>query len=148
MSDAGTDTGTTATTPTMTPVRLEPPASEAGRPFWDATREGRLVLPWCTACEQPIWYPRAFCPACAGSDVEWRPASGRATVYALTIEHAGQTKALAAPYVVALVDLDEGVRIMTNIVGVPPDEVAVGARVEVVWEALSDGRQLPLFTPM
>jgi uncharacterized protein len=144
MSDAGTDAGAK----TMTPVRLEPPASDAGQPFWDATREGRLELPWCTACDRPIWYPRAFCPACAGSDVDWRPASGRATVHAFTIEQAGQTRALEPPYVVALVDLDEGVRIMTNIVGVPADEVAVGARVEVVWEALSDGRQLPLFKPM
>jgi uncharacterized OB-fold protein len=139
---------TTKATPTPAPLRLEPPVSEAAVPFWDATSEGRLVLPWCTGCEQPIWYPRASCPACRGSDIEWREASGRATVYAVTVEHSAQTRALEVPYAVALVDLDEGVRLLTNVVGVPADRVAVGDRVGVTWEPLSDGRQLPLFQPI
>jgi uncharacterized OB-fold protein len=129
------------------PTRWEPPISDAARPFWDATRERRLALPWCTVCDQPIWYPRAICPRCLGSEaIEWRDASGRATVYAVTVEHSSQTRALEAPYAVALVGLDEGVRLLTNVVGVPADQVAVGDRVQVTWEPLSDGRQLPLFT--
>jgi uncharacterized protein len=147
-----TDTSTAAaTTATEKPERkrLEPPASAAAQPFWDATREGRLLLPWCTICDHPIWYPRAICPGCLGSEViEWRQASGRATVYAITVEQAGQTPALAAPYAVALVELEEGPRLLTNVVGAPPESIAVGAAVEVTWEPLSDGRQLPLFTPV
>jgi len=145
VSETKTDAGAAATEP----KRLEPPVSDEGRPFWDATREGRLALPWCTVCEQPIWYPRAICPACLGSEaIEWRDASGRATVYAVTVEHSPQTRALEPPYAVALVDLDEGVRLLTNVVGVLADRVAVGDRVQVTWEPLSDGRQLPLFTPI
>jgi hypothetical protein len=145
--ETGADTTATATA-TKEPTRLEPPVGEAGRPFWDATREGRLVLPWCTVCEQAIWYPRAICPTCLGSEaIAWREAGGRATVYAVTIEHSPQTRALDAPYAVALVDLDEGVRMLTNVVGVPAEQVAVGDRVQVTWEPLSDGRQLPLFRP-
>jgi uncharacterized OB-fold protein len=127
--------------------RLEPPVSDAARPFWDATRDERLVIPWCTDCEQPFWYPREVCPACLGSAIDWKEASGRGVVYACTVEHTAQTPALEAPYVVALVELDEGVRLMTNVVGCPPDQVAVGDRVQVTWEALSDGRHLPLFAP-
>jgi uncharacterized protein len=127
--------------------RLEPPVSEAARPFWDATRDGRLVIPWCTACERPVWYPREVCPGCLRSSFEWREASGRGVVHACTVEHTAQTAALEAPYVVALVELDEGVRLMTNVVGCPPEQVAVGDRVQVTWEPLSDGRRLPLFEP-
>jgi hypothetical protein len=123
--------------------RLEPPVGEEAVPFWDATREGRLVLPWCTACERPIWFPRAVCPGCLGSTLAWRDASGEGAVYACTVEHKGEP-----PYVVALVDLDEGVRVLSNVVGCPPDAVAVGDRVRVTWEPLSDGRRLPLFEPM
>jgi hypothetical protein len=129
------------------PKRFEPPISEEAAPFWEGTRERKLLLPWCTACPQPIWFPRAICPRCSGSDIEWREASGRGFVYALTVEHTAQTRALAAPYVVALVELDEGVRFLSNVVGCPPEEVAVGTAVQVTWELLSDGRHLPLFTP-
>ncbi len=127
--------------------RQEPPISEVAEPFWDATRERRLLLQWCTACERPVWYPREVCPGCLGSTLEWRESEGLGAVYACTVEHKAQTRALEAPYVVALVELHEGVRLLSNIVGCPPDQVAVGDRVRVIWEPLSDGRRLPLFEP-
>jgi uncharacterized protein len=130
------------------PARLEPPISEVATPFWDATREGRLLLQWCTSCERPIWYPREVCPGCLGSTLEWRESRGHGVVYACTVEHKAQTPALETPYVVALVELDEGVRLLSNIVGCPPEGVAVGDRVQVTWEPLSDGRRLPLFEPV
>jgi uncharacterized OB-fold protein len=144
MSETTETTGTTGTTAT----RLEPPPSEVAQPYWDATREGRLMLPWCTDCRHAFWFPREICPRCFGSAIEWREASGRGTVHACTVEHSAQTRALEAPYVVALVQLDEDVRVMTNIVGCPPDAVTVGLAVQVVWEPLSDGRQLALFEPV
>ena len=122
--------------------RFEPPESEIAAPFWDATRESRLVLQWCTDCERPIWYPREVCPGCLGESLEWRDAGGGGVVYACTVEHKA-----SPPYVVALVELDEGVRLLSNVVGCPPEQVAVGDRVQVTWEALSDGRGLPLFEP-
>jgi len=129
-------------------MRFEPPVSEVATPFWEATRQGRLLLQWCTACERPVWYPREVCPACLGSTLEWRESQGRGVVYAYTVEHKAQTRALEAPYVVALVELDEGVRLLSNVVGRRPERVAVGDRVRVTWETLSDGRRLPLFEPV
>ena len=129
-------------------TRLEPPISEVAAPFWDATRERRLLLQWCTACGRAVWYPREVCPGCLGSTLEWRESRGHGVVYACTVEHKAQTPALEAPYVVALVDLDEGVRLLSNVVGCPPDQVGVGDRVQLTWEPLSDGRRLPLFEPV
>ena len=110
-----------------TPTRFEPPVGAESGPFWDATREGRLLVQWCTACDRGVFYPRSFCPHCAapGSALEWRVASGRATVHAAVVEHrpeaARVTFSGGAPYCVALVDLEEGVRMMTNVIGCPPD---------------------------
>jgi uncharacterized OB-fold protein len=126
-----------------------PPPSEVSAPFWEATRDGRLVVQWCRPCDEAVFFPRVVCPRCLRDDLEWRPSAGTGTVYAFTVEHRPQDPRLAdrAPYVVALIDVDEGWRMLTNIVGTDPHAVAVGARVEVAWEPLSDGRQLPVFTP-
>jgi hypothetical protein len=134
-------------------TRMEPPVGADSAPFWAATRESVLLVQWCTDCDRGIFYPRSFCPMCgsSGSGLEWRTASGRATVYAITTEYkpaaTGATFSNGEPYVVALVDLEEGVRMMTNVVGCPTDDVHAGMAVEVTWEPLTDGRQLPLFTP-
>ncbi len=129
--------------------RFEPPMSEAGEPFWAATRDRRLVLPWCPACDVPHWYPRDVCPRCLGSAIEWREASGRATVHACSVMPKPAMPVLAdrVPYVVALVDLAEGVRMMTNVVGVDPWSVTVGQAVVADWEPLTDGRNLLVFRP-
>jgi uncharacterized OB-fold protein len=128
---------------------FEPPASEAAARFWNATRQRRLVLPWCTVCELPIWYPREVCPRCLDDAIEWRSASGVGAVHAVSVQHRpgpGREPA-AGPYTVALVDLAEGVRIMSNVVGCPPETVRVGMDVRVAWHPLSDGRHLPQFEP-
>lgn len=132
-----------------TPSRFEPPESPAGAPFWAATRDRRLVLPWCTTCELPHWYPRERCPRCLGGVIDWREASGLGTVHAVSVMPKPALPVLAerVPYAVALVELDEGVRMMTNIVTDEPFGVTVGDRVQVGWESLSDGRHLPVFHP-
>ncbi len=132
------------------PTRPEPPVTEVSAPFWEATKDTRLVLQWCTTCERAIFFPRAVCPICLGSQLEWREASGNATVYAVTVEHRAQDPRLASrvPYAVALIDLDEGVRMMSNVIQCDPDDVVVGMRVTVAWEQLSDGRHLPMFRPL
>jgi uncharacterized OB-fold protein len=115
----------------------------------EATRDRRLMLPWCTGCERPHWYPREVCPWCLGDAIAWRAASGRATVHAVSVHHRAGMPQMEGrePYAVALVDLAEGVRMMTNVVGCDPADVAVGQAVVVTWESLSDGRNLPLFRP-
>jgi uncharacterized OB-fold protein len=132
------------------PRRAEPPETALTRPFWNATRERRLLLQWCTRCNVPIHYPRECCPRCLHSELEWRPASGRGEVYAVSVMHRAGNPLMQdrVPYAVALVDLEEGVRFMSNIVGCAPSEVRVGMPVSVTWEELSDGRQLPLFAPV
>jgi uncharacterized OB-fold protein len=130
-------------------TRREPPVSDESRPFWEATREQRFVLPWCTECDTAIWYPRAFCPTCAGRTIEWRDDAGTGTVYAASVHTRPGPGRIAedGPYVVALVDLDSGVRMMSNVTGCDPDAVGVGMRVVLAWEPLSDGRHLPVFQP-
>jgi uncharacterized protein len=131
------------------PRRVEPVPTEISAPFWEATREERLVLQWCIDCDQPIFFPRDRCPGCIGSALEWRPATGRGTVYAVTVEQRPEISSVASaePFAVALVELEEGARMMTNVVGCPPADVTVGMAVTVTWEPLSDGRHLPLFEP-
>jgi uncharacterized OB-fold protein len=129
------------------PRRFEPPVTPTTEPFWEATRERRFLLQWCTECEQPIFFPRDVCPSCMGGALEWRPSAGAGAVYTFTVEHNPQNPNLPAPYAIALIDLDEGARMMANVVGCPVDEVSVGMRVIITWEELSDGRHLPQFTP-
>jgi uncharacterized OB-fold protein len=131
------------------PTRPEPPSTEVSAPFWEATRTEQLLVQWCADCDRPIFYPRGACPRCLGDRLEWREARGTGRVYAVTVESRPQDPLFAdrAPYAIALVDLDEGVRLLTNIVGCAPMAVKVGMPVTVTWEPLSDGRRLPLFTP-
>jgi hypothetical protein len=125
-----------------------PPVTLETKPFWDATAEGRLVLPRCDDCATVIWYPRAICPACGSLAVTWFDASGGGTVYSFTVVRKGQGPwREAAPYVVAYVELDEGPRVMTNIVGCEPDTVEVGMRVSVVFHPTDAGPALPRFQP-
>jgi uncharacterized OB-fold protein len=129
--------------------RIEPPVSPVSKPFWDATRNQRFVLPWSSASDKPMWYPREVDPAAPDATIEWRDASGDGVVYAASVHHRpgpGRDEA-DGPYVVALIELAEGVRMMSNVVGCPPYDVTVGMPVRLVWEPLSDGRHLPQFTP-
>ena len=128
---------------------LEPREASWARAYWDATRREELVLPWCTDCESFFWYPRAVCPRCLGDALDWRPAAGTGEVYAVSVMHKpgpGRDPAEGS-YAVALVELPEGVRLLTNVVGGPPESVTVGRAVRVCWHELSDGRRLPMFTP-
>ena len=126
-----------------------PYVSPETRPFWSATKEGRLVLPFCTACGVAIWYPKAFCSACGSLGVDWREASGEATVYSFSEVHRGEgAYREAGRFVLALVDLDEGPRMLTNIVDMPAATIAIGQRVRVVFHDAGDEAALPRFAPI
>ncbi len=124
-----------------------PRTNDDTRAFWQATAEGRLTLQRCTACGTVIWYPRAICPECSSFELTSFDASGEGHVYSYTVVHrsvGGWNK--VTPYVVAYVELDEGPRLMTNIVDGDPAAVAVDAKVRVVWHDTGEGSALPRFT--
>lgn len=127
---------------------FEPESSTLSGPFWEATRERRLVLPWCTGCERAVWFPREVCPNCRGTTFDWRPALGEGEVHTVTIHPPGLGRdAAEGPHAVAMVQLPEGVRMMSNIVGCALEDITVGMAVRVTWLPLDDGRHLPQFEP-
>jgi uncharacterized OB-fold protein len=119
--------------------------------FWEATAEARLLLPRCLDCGSTIWYPRPYCADCASTHVEWIQASGRGTVYSFTVNRRGQADLAdyrqAGVYVLAYVELDEGPRVLTNIVDCEPDAVRIGQSVTVVFHDTGQGNALPRFRP-
>lgn len=112
-------------------------------PFWAGLAESRVVLPRCTNCGTWIWYPRGFCPVCHRQSVEWLEVSGQGSVYSYTISTRGlgpwQER---APYVIAYVELEEGPRVMTNLVGITPEKVSIGQAVKAVVEFEGDSAAL------
>lgn len=132
------------------PPRPAPEPSAYGEPFWAAAREHRLVIQHCPRCDRLQHFPRPWCTACLNDRMEWTDASGLGTVYTFTVvrRHPHAAFAVRLPYVLALVDLDEGVRIHTNVVGCDPDAVHVGQRVRVCFEEVDDTHTVPLFTPL
>ena len=116
--------------------------------FWAATAEGKLVLPKCDVCATVIWYPKGICPECGSLDIGWVEASGEGVVYTFTVSRRGEgAYREATPFVLAYVELDEGPRVMTNIVGCPPESVRIGLRVRAVFHDTGQGSALVRFAP-
>jgi uncharacterized OB-fold protein len=137
---------TEAPAPTM--PAPAPIVSVENKPFWDATAEGRLVLPQCQACKSINWYPKVFCGECGSFGVDWIDAAGTGTVYSFAITRRGMgAYAQAGPYILAYVELDEGPRILTNIVDVDVDTVKIGDKMQVVFHDTGAGTALPRFKP-
>jgi uncharacterized OB-fold protein len=118
-------------------------------PFWDATAEGIFLLQRCLTCGVLIWYPRYACPDCHGTATAWEQASGRATVYSYTVVSRGVAEYLgSSPFIFAVVELEEGPRITTNIVQCALDAVHIGQAVEVVFADTGQGSSLTRFRPV
>lgn len=125
----------------------EPTVNPESAPFWEATARGVLLLPRCRECGEVIWYPRRFCPVCHSRAVEWFEASGRGSVYSYTVSMRGVGPWVAVtPYVVAYVELEEGPRVLTNLVDCDPDTLAIGQAVRVVFDD-AGAYKVPRFTP-
>jgi len=126
-----------------------PRIDEESRGYWEALARHELFLQRCRDCGTNRLPPRAVCPACLSSAVEWVRASGRATVYTFTVTYQNQAPGFREdlPYVLAVVELAEGPRIMTNVVGCSPDAVRIGMPVEVVFDDVAPGITLPKFRP-
>ncbi|MGZ8734536.1 MAG: Zn-ribbon domain-containing OB-fold protein [Acidimicrobiia bacterium] len=132
----------------MTRFDLPSPDLET-QPFWDAAKEGRLLIRHCTACDEYHFYPRPFCPSCWSEAVEWFDASGRATLYTWSVVYQNDLPPWPArvPYVAAVVDLAEGPRMQTNVVECEFDALADGMELEVVFQATSEDVTIPVFRP-
>ncbi|MBI5248819.1 MAG: Zn-ribbon domain-containing OB-fold protein [Desulfomonile tiedjei] len=131
------------------PKKPVPIVNDWARPFWDAAKEQRLVIQKCKDCEKHIFYPRIACPHCSSDNVEWVDASGKGTVYSYTVVESNSPSAFLKdiPYVVAVVRLEEGVQMLSNVVGCEPGEVRCDMPVEVTFEKLDDEFTLPKFKP-
>ena len=120
---------------------LPPPAFDADtKPFWEAAREKRLLIKHCDACARPFFPPRYLCPFCWSEKTSWTESSGAGTVYSYTVMQRAPSPEFAkhVPYVIALIDLAEGPRVMANIIGDGALATAVGDRVTVCYEDRGD----------
>jgi hypothetical protein len=126
-----------------------PRIDEESRGFWEALARHELYFQRCRDCGTKRLYPRALCTSCLSSATEWVRASGRGTVHTFTVTHQNQAPGFRdeLPYVLAVVELEEGVRLMTNVVGGTPDAVRIGMPVEVVFEDVTPEVTLPKFRP-
>ncbi len=125
-----------------------PPITPDAAPYWEGARHGKLLLQKCGGCGLVRFYPRALCPSCWSDRADWIEASGGGTVHSFTVIHRPPAPAFAAnvPYVVALIDLDEGPRMMANVTGDGARDVRIDDRVHVTFEERGGGFMLPQVT--
>lgn len=120
------------------------------KPFWDGCKRHELLIQKCADCSVRVFYPKLFCPECLSSDLEWVKASGKGRIYTYTTIHSYQPTPFTedVPYIVAVVQLEEGVRMMSNLIECPPDKARCDMEVEVVFEDVTDEITLPKFRPV
>ena len=117
--------------------------------YWEGARRHELLLPKCRSCGRHHFYPRDFCPWCFSADVGWTKASGRGVIYSFTVCHRpAPSFEKDVPYNLALIELDEGVRMMSSVVDCPLDEIRIGMAVEVVFDDVTSQVSLPKFRPV
>jgi hypothetical protein len=130
-----------------------PAITTEAKPFWDAAAQQKLMIQRCQSCNAWVWTPRPSCNECGSEKVEWTQMSGNGEVYSFTVIRQVVGRAASKsfepdiPYVIAWVDLAEGPRLITNIVGCPVDDVKLGMKVAVQFEQASEKVWLPKFKP-
>ena len=119
------------------------------KPFWDGCKEHQLRFQKCRNCGLVRWPPSIICPMCYSHDTEWIVASGKGKVYTFAVYHQAYYEAFEndLPYVAAVVELEGGPRLVSNIVGCIPEEVRCDMPVEVTWEDITEEFTLPKFKP-
>lgn len=127
--------------------RPAPIKQDFSKPFWDGAAEGKLMLQYCPDSKQYQFYPRPVSVRTGKRTLEWREASGRGTVYSFTVTYRSPIPVKGIkPYVVALVELEEGVRIMANLIGAAPEEAKIGMQVKLAWVKAGEDN-FPAFEP-
>ena len=125
--------------------RPTPRPSPTELPFYEACARGELALQHCEPCDRFLFYPRTHCDHCHNPTLNWQRVSGKGTIVSYTVVRRAVSEAFTAPYVIALIDLVEGPRMMSQIVDTKPEALAVGQTVSVAFEAWSDDIKLPVF---
>ena len=131
-------------TPAQDRVIPAPQIYPDNKAFWAGIAAGKLLIPHCTACGKPHWYPRPQCPFCMSEKVELRESAGTGGIYTFSISR----RVGPVVYAIAYVRLDDGVTMMSNIVDCDLDEVRIGQRLRVVMKATEGGTMLPMFAPV
>lgn len=124
-----------------------PSPTAISRPFWEGCKGGKLLVQRCRDCEGLTFPPQPVCTRCLSPDTEWVEGAGRGAVYSYAVVWRPQTPAFKAPYVVAIIDLDEGYQMLSNVIDCEPSTVQVGMRVQVEFRIMSREITLPYFRP-
>jgi len=132
----------------LSATRPAPVVTDDSEAFWTAVSDGRLVAQRCSGCRRFRHPPRPICPYCHSLEHELFDLAGTGTVYSYAILHHPQNPAFDYPLIAALVDLDEGLRVVTNLVEIDPSEVRIGMEVEVVFAPTVDDMAVPVFRPV
>ena len=119
------------------------------KPFWEATKRHELVIQRCRQCDRFFFYPRELCPTCLSDNLEWASVSGRGRVHAFTIVYQPNDPRFneEAPYVYAVIQLDEGARMISNVIDIEPHDVEVDMPVVAVYEDITPEWTLVKFKP-
>jgi len=118
--------------------------------YWQAARRHELILQRCKTCGQIMYFPRIVCFKCLSDDIEWFKSKGYGTIYSYTIIHyqiAHKSFEPDVPYIYAIIELDEGVRMISNVTNIDPLKVKIGMRVKVTFEDVTDEVSIPKFEP-
>ena len=133
---------TPATGRPQTPL---PQPTQLSKPYWEACREGRLTVQRCKSCDGYVFIPQHCCGTCLSEDLEWVESSGKGTLYSFTTVYRPQQPTFEVPYTVIVVELEEGYYMLSNLIGVEPDEIKIGTPLEVFFEERSEEISLPFF---
>jgi uncharacterized protein len=126
-----------------------PVPSAESQAYWDGLRDRKLLMPRCDACGKYWFPPSLLCPHCNATNWTWTPTSGRGRIFSYVVYHRVYHPGFAdeVPYAVAVIELDEGPRMVSNVIGIAPDKLACDLRVEVVYQPITDTITLPKFNP-
>ena len=127
-----------------------PVPSDESKPYWDGLREHRLLMPKCTACGEHWFPPTQYCTHCRSKDWTWSQVSGKGKVFSFVVYHRVYHPGFAGevPYAVAVIELAEGPRMLSNVLGVPAEELVCDTPVEIVFEDIVERVTLPKFKPL
>ena len=123
--------------------------AETSRPFWEAAKLHELLMPRCRLCDRLFFYPREVCPVCLRAEIDWQPVSGRGRLHSYTVIHQPANPAFRgdAPYVYAMVQLDEGPRMIANLVDCAPDAVQIDMPLVATYDDVTPEVTLVKFRP-
>lgn len=131
----------------MSQTAFDFPVTDLSRPYWEAAAQGRLIAPKCEDCGRFFFAPEIACTHCFSLNWTWSPVAGQGEVYSYTTIHRAPQPGMAAPYVLAAIDLPEGFAMFAHLVDCPPEALACGLPVQVDFRPLHDGRIAPVFKP-